>query len=142
MHPLIAFAAITYFVSQSYASNCSLEIEPTHVTKAGASIKLGADNPEFYVVIRNTSSTPMKVWKEWCSWGWYNMSFQIERAKGKSFKITKGRHIWTWNFPDSAIILPHESFVWPVTFNDDWDLPAGFDSSDPVRLTAIFQNGA
>ncbi len=71
----------------------------------------------FNVVLTNNTDKPIKLWQEWCSWGYYNLSFEIIDATGKKHTLTKGDMVWTANFPDTLTIPPHKHRVIDVYFD-------------------------
>ena len=78
----------------------------------------------FPVVITNISTEPVKFWREWCSWGYFALSFEITDEHGKTWAASKynsktGKPIyWNRNFPDFWTIQPKESLVIDVLFAD------------------------
>jgi hypothetical protein len=126
-------------MTPSLAADWSLEIVPTDVTEEAAGITLNELTPEFHVILRNTSEHPLKIWKERCSAGWFNLSFRIKRTDGTTFEIRKAGRGWTWNGPDPYLVFPKRSFVWSVKFGKDWILPTDLKVPTPVQMTAVFE---
>jgi len=82
-------------------SQLSIRIVPTSSEdKVGRWLELDDDGSKhFHVVVTNVSSEPVKVWKEWCSWGYFNLTFEARDAAGKIVVISKRPRDWTKNFP-------------------------------------------
>ena len=98
----------------------------------------------FSVVITNTSNQPQKVWKEWCSWGYFSLWFEVEEEGGRKYEVHKKGRAWFRNYPDTWTIAPCENLVIDVYFgSNDWDnFPLPRDGKPKkVKLTAIFENG-
>lgn len=87
--------------------------------KDGASIR---PYTPFYVVIRNQSDKPVRVWRELNSWGYYCLSLEARSPDGKIFLIKK-KQIFAWNsnFPDPFLIQAGEYFVIQVILKDVWE---------------------
>jgi hypothetical protein len=91
---------------------------------------------QFPVLITNRSERSQGVWKDWNSWGYYAVFFEVFNDDGKMLKLTKIMpHAWTMNFPDHWIIPAGESLVIDVDLSDSktWnafpkpdDFPATF----------------
>ena len=71
----------------------------------------------FPVVVTNTSDKPVKVWREWCSWGYYNLSLRLEIGD-KDVELVKPPRGWGKNYPDAAELAPGESMVWAVVLDE------------------------
>jgi hypothetical protein len=76
----------------------------------------------FAVVVMNASDKPASVWREWCSWGYHNLSLEFRDKNGKEWSVTKQPHEWTRNFPDFAELAPGESIIFYVKLTEDvWE---------------------
>jgi hypothetical protein len=86
------------------APRLAVRIVPsTFREKIGRSIELYT-SPNFYVVVTNTSESPVRLWREWCSWGYFNLSFVVTDERGKTTTVTKKPRGWDHNFPDGSIV--------------------------------------
>lgn len=94
----------------------------------------------FQVVVTNMSDTKQKLWKEWCSWGYFNISFEVVLKDGTKCRITKKMRAWTRNGPDYLIVEPQNHFVYNVRFADDiWQgFPEQMSAQD-VKINAIIE---
>ena len=62
-----------------------LRIVPTRSSaKDGTMIDCVRKDSCFYVVLSNTFQTDMSVWREWCSWGYFCLSFDINYIQANS----------------------------------------------------------
>ncbi|MGA3285015.1 MAG: hypothetical protein ABSD57_11235 [Verrucomicrobiota bacterium] len=96
----------------------------------------------FHVIVSNTSDKPQRIWREWCSWGYYGLTFEFADENGKKWVAKKKPQVWTRNFPDWWTLDPHESFVIDVYFGDSdtWDgFPLPKDGSQTVTMLAVFE---
>ncbi len=96
----------------------------------------------FHVVISNLSNKPKRVWKEWCSWGYFALRFEVEDEAGRKWTVKKKDKGWTMNAPDWWVLEARESVVLDVFFADQ-DIWAGFPRPDngsrTVLIRAVFE---
>jgi hypothetical protein len=85
------------------ASQWQLVAVPQTTGKEGSVLTI---SKPFQVILNNTSLHDLKVWKEWCSWGYFNLSFEFTDEKGKVAVIRKNGMIWYGNKPDGMVIQP------------------------------------
>jgi hypothetical protein len=64
----------------------AVRIVPTSNTeKLGPGIELYGPEQHFHVVITNASGGPIRLWREWCRWGYFNLAFVVaEEGSGPS----------------------------------------------------------
>ncbi|WP_165227914.1 hypothetical protein [Aquisphaera insulae] len=118
-----------------------IRIVPTsHREKGGRAIELSGPSRHFHVVITNVSPRSVRLWKEWCSWGYFNLSFRVTDEAGASVQARKKDRGWDRNFPDFDIIPPGSHHVREVTFDPTtWEgspLPAE-NRHKVVRMMAV-----
>jgi hypothetical protein len=121
----------------------AVRIVPTsNREKGGRAIELYRSSQHFYVVVTNVSGESIRLWKEWCSWGYFNLSFQVTDEAGRSVEVRKQDRAWTKNFPDWEIIPPGGHHVREVTFDPTiWEgspLPEA-NRHRAVRMRAIYE---
>ena len=75
----------------------------------------------FGVVIANKSSDPVRVWEDWNSWGYYNLTFDVKLANGKVYHLKKKLVDFTMNFSSHYLIKPSSYYVIYVSFDKEWD---------------------
>lgn len=63
------------------------------------------------VVLTNLSERPMRVWRDWCSWGYENVSLEFRDARGHVWTCRKKPGTWFKNYPDFAELGAGESMV-------------------------------
>ena len=105
-------------------------------------INYGDKTTHFHVIVTNTSNKPQRIWREWCSWGYFGLTFEFTDEHGKKSVATKKGQAWTINFPDWWTLEPHESLVLEVYFGDQdvWDgFPRPDNGSEAVTMQAVFE---
>ena len=65
----------------------------------------------FHVVVDNIADVPVRLWREWCSWGYYNLTFEVRGPDGKIRHLRKGNRKWAANSPDWCTVPPGEQRV-------------------------------
>ncbi len=100
-----------------------------------AVIDLRGASAHFHVVVTNVSREPIRLFKEWSSWGYFNLSFQLTDEAGSSVNVEKMQRAWTRNYPDWETIPPGGHHLREVTFDPtDW---AGLPPPDAHRRKAV-----
>ena len=101
----------------------SIRIVPTsYRDDGGRTIGLYHPSHHFYVVLTNDSDKLIRLWKEWCSWGSDNLSFEVTEEKGRSVAVTKSQRDWTKDFPDWEVIPPGGHQVRRLIFDStEWE---------------------
>jgi hypothetical protein len=89
---------------------------PMH--KGERQIEYLESNSHFHVIIANTSDKPQRIWREWCSWGYFGLTFEFTDQNGKKWVARKEATAWTRNFPDWWTLEARESLVIDVYFGD------------------------
>lgn len=125
-------------VSSIYSADWTLQIVPNRVTQEKQIIDTASP---FHVVLTNTSASDLSVWREWCSWGYYCLSFTISIPDGTVFQIKKRPQNWNRNGPDAYLVRPGQHFIWDVRFDDKtWEgFPKVWKNVD-VKIEANFSN--
>ena len=79
----------------------------------------------FHVVVQNTSNETIRLWEEWNSWGYYNLTFEVFDVNGKLLGVAQKKpQNWTVNFPSFLELKPKQVHVIDVYFHSfDWDAP-------------------
>ena len=118
----------------------SLHIVPTSATQPGDAEKilnLSTGNYHFHVVLTNNSQKPQRLFKEWNSWGYFALSFEIDgqivRKKGVD---------WGENYAEYHTIFPQEHIVFNVNFSTDtWENSPLLDNKFPkkIKMRAIYE---
>lgn len=116
----------------------SVRIVPTsHREKTGRAI-----GGRFHVVVTNVSPRPIRLWRDWCSWGYFNLSFVGTERDGKAFTVKRKLRGWDKNYPDWMMIAPGDHMVHDVFFQDgtwEYDPAPTVGRLWRVRLRAEFE---
>jgi hypothetical protein len=99
-------------------------------------------NNNFYVLLTNVSSKPVRVWQEWCSWGYYSLQLEVFEQDGTEHLLKKKPTNFLANFPDFVELEPGGSVVWKVDIEPSvWEglswLPT--NRAERVKLKAIYK---
>ena len=109
--------------------------------KTGRVIQLNPLNPQFYVVVTNKSRSPVRLWRDWSSWGYKNLSFVVTNATGKSV-VTKVSKNFSRNFADWSSLNQDDSMVFAVSFDqNEWNnapLPEQ-GAGRTIRIKAVYE---
>jgi hypothetical protein len=79
------------------------------------------------------------VWREWCSWGYFNLSFTAITADGKEHTVVKDKRGWDKNYPDFEEFLPGETVVRDVYFGADEWKSFSHGASHALKLQAFYK---
>jgi hypothetical protein len=120
-----------------------LSVELALPARMGKQRLLEFRGPEshFHVVIRNVTDRPLRLWREWCSWGYFNLSLAVELPGGKSVEVKKKARGWDKNYPDWEEIGPREVAVREIHYGGpEWEnfpLEKAQDGLE-LKLQAVF----
>jgi hypothetical protein len=96
----------------------AVRIVPTGFRETGGRMLALFDPAQhFHVVVTNVGTSSIRLWKESCSWGYANLSFETKLADGKVQKISKMPRAWDKNVPDWTTLLPGDHLVLEVNFD-------------------------
>ena len=153
---MISFVVITLSLGLTIVGAAPVRQPPP--SNAPASIAVEISSPEhcrrrvlaidqgFLVVVTNVSAAPVRVWRDWCSWGYQQLSFEITDDAGHSWTVRRKDHPFPKNYPDYWTLAPHEPLVLSVALTTDlWESPeagGGLPIADlkgkAVTMRAIF----
>ena len=134
---------MTTWAAKAHDPGLSISVAvPVHLENR--TIDLLAPNAHFHVLISNTSKIDLNLWREWCSWGYFNLSFEIIDDKGKSWIVKKRDRPWSKNFPDFATLASNQSLVLDVNFNPKiWlNLPPSSKSKSQIISMRVIYNSS
>lgn len=130
-------------VSVAHATDSVLSVSLALPTRDGDRwLLLHEKGAHFHVIVSNTSDKPQRVWKEWCSWGYYALTFELTDRAGKSWTVKKKDGEWTKNVPDWWSLEPRENLVLNVYFadSDAWEgFPRPVNGSQVVSVRAVYE---
>ena len=140
---LAAFTASKLSAEENASDPITVRIVPTSLNEKGdRAILLSPPPQHFHVVLTNVTKEPIRLWREWCSWGYFTLFFEATDQSGKTVNIKKKPKEWNKNYPDWTIILPGNHMVFDVTFDEStWQNAPLLKAEKPrvARLKAIYE---
>jgi hypothetical protein len=119
-----------------------LKIVPNRGAWDADEIHLSQAGDHFNVVLTNITEKPVTVWKEWSSWGYFCLSFQLTDDSGKPTRVFKKSRVWFANAPDPMTIPPGDLAIFDVSFNpSEWEglPPLKPGEIQRVRMVAVYE---
>ncbi|EMN51874.1 putative lipoprotein [Leptospira interrogans serovar Autumnalis str. LP101] len=103
-------------------------------------INESSDKISFHVLVKNVSNKEIRIWKDWNSWGYDNISFQIQTDQ-ESISIYKEGKAWDKNFPDFWSVKPNEFVILNVNFDvKTWPKLRELKfKNDKVKIKCIYE---
>jgi hypothetical protein len=141
---LISFFGPPSMAQQVPSGALAIRIEPTGgVQPGGQAVSLFDASRHFSVVLTNIGATPIRLWQDWCSWGYFNLSFEMNERNGRHVTISRKMKVWEKNFPDWTTIAAGGELVIDVAFDPTiWhNAPAlGTAKQQTIRLRAVYES--
>jgi len=114
---LVLAAGVLSPQTESTAS-LTVRIVPSGFTDTGTrSIVLQDKSQQFQVVVTNTGKDTVRLWRETCSWGYPNLSFEVVDQSGTTVRVIKKSRGWEKNVPVWMAIPPGDHLVLEVAFD-------------------------
>ena len=139
----VPVAAGTAHAQPGAVEPLTIRVAPTGSREPGGrAITLWQPGQRFHVVVTNVSARPVRLWREWCGWGYHALSFQVVDDKGKPFVVRKKQRAWRKNFPDWTELGPGDPLVLEVDFDESlWQDPPlpQQDRSRKVKMRAVYE---
>lgn len=139
---LLTFACNPVLAGPDSPVQLTVQIVPTHARDGRQSLDLSDSASHFHVVIANVSKDPIRVWKEWCSWGYEALTFEALDVEGRPLAITKLPGEWDKNYPDPFEVVPGGQMVIDVSLAPStWQNSplAGASGKADLRLKAVYE---
>ncbi len=98
--------------------------------------------PRIHVLITNHSDQAIRLWKDWNSWGYFNLSFSYQ-ANSTIKGITRIRpSSWEGDFPDFWMLEAGNSVIIEIDMTiSQWQgFPDLYGEKLPAVLTATYEN--
>ncbi len=78
------------------------------------------------VTLRNSSSGPLRLWRDTCSWGYEPFQLLVTDASGETTAYPRKRIAWRKNVPQSFSLAPGKPWVLKLALDPEhWEgLPA------------------
>jgi hypothetical protein len=133
----VAFVSLPLLAREEPAPALSVDIaSPARLGKR--TLDLGA----VPVVVANRTSAELGVWREWCSWGWFQLTFEVRGPDGHVVTIRKAERGWDKNFPDHWTLAPGEPLVLTANLLDlevwRWSSPIAGLRGKTLEVRAVF----
>ncbi|MCP5540436.1 MAG: hypothetical protein H7A52_09890 [Akkermansiaceae bacterium] len=110
-----------------------------HLSPNKSHITVGDEPESFFVILRNISTDDQKVFEQWNSWGYRNISFEISKGKRRHNLVLKPQS-FTRNFPSVYLVPPGENMVLRFTLDSDWEnLPEFPNGETEVFIKVIYK---
>ena len=116
---IIALASIVLFSMTLVADDEVLEVAKLRLSIGRTRTMIGVGNEleshELFVIVQNVSEGPVKIWDQWNSWGYHNITLSLKYEDGKTVELKRfGGMIWHQNAPDTIQLAPDEQYVYLV----------------------------
>jgi hypothetical protein len=143
----ICLVPSAYGAPAAVASSSPLEVSLTPYDRASQSapplIDLATRSPHLTVVLTNKGSHKLRIWKDSCSWGYQNLSFELIDASGRRMRVTRAERGWEKNVPAWTDLPSGGSLSTDVTLSGaEWrGLPAlKHGERRAIRIRAVYQS--
>ena len=124
----------------------AITLTPTHAgNSADVDLAIGAPSAQLTAVFRNVGPETIRLWKDTCSWGYRNLSFEITQQDGQRFVVTRVERGWEKNVPAWHTLPAGTHLSSDITLNTrDWQgLPRlATGERRPVAVRALYKSGA
>lgn len=132
------------FADEPPQKSLAVHVVPTDSGRGRRAIDLSNPGDHFHVLIENISNDRIRLWKEWCSWGYAALSFEVVDADGATRTIAKVPGEWNKNFPDLFELAPDDEMVIEVSLDPSlWQNSplSGSSGEAQLRMRAVFEIG-
>jgi hypothetical protein len=140
MRAAISFCLLALALTSSVNATEPSQLE-LRIGKVTGIVEVGEEGlrSKLHVVVRNRSNKPARIFDEWNSWGYHQLTFTAEFKNGRSIELKRrGGQIWHANAPDVIELEPGEMYVYEVRLDSVADsLPLGGDPTNawgPIRI--------
>ncbi|MBK1829801.1 hypothetical protein JIN77_03630 [Verrucomicrobiaceae bacterium R5-34] len=97
------------------AADWRIELVPSrYSTGKGAVLYATKPLDTFYIILHNTSGKDLRLWRDWCSWGYDNLRLEATLADGQVVRLSKRAKEWDKNYPDVFTVAAGKSYVLEV----------------------------
>lgn len=132
---LVWAAASSPALASPAARNTTTAVDSPTITLCGAvqPTKIGLREKKCFVVIQNKTKTALNIWAEDCSWGWTNISFEVNAGE-KILSLNREEVNWKRNFPMPLKLLPGDMSVREINLEDrtwSWNKVVDFCRENP-----------
>ncbi|UYZ61237.1 hypothetical protein [Hymenobacter latericus] len=69
------------------------------------------------MLLTNVSASPVALFEEWNSFGYYGLSFIVTYPNGRTLRVAKKPRGWDKDFPSTVTIAPGGFYLFDVDFD-------------------------
>jgi hypothetical protein len=92
------------------------------------------DRHQLYAVVTNVSDQPVRIWDQWNSWGYHNLTLTLDLEGGDQKHLRRfGGENWHGNAADAIELGPGEHYIFAVWLKPD-DRRVLSNSWGPIRV--------
>ena len=140
---LVALICVTKSKAEDHEDPFTLTVVPSR-SGQGQGIEMSDDGPRtFYVVLGNRSKEARKVFEDWNSWGYQNISFEVTLPDGKKVLLSRRDQDFTRNAPTTFLIPAGESQVFEIHLDKWWESKPALELKarveNKISLKAIYE---
>ena len=99
--------------------------------------------PHFHAVVSSRSGSPLRIWDDTFSWGYYALSLEVTDSKGQTSVIQKREVAFTRNIPAFWKLQPGEQLAMDIHLGDSrkWEQPSNGASRGcaPVTIRVVYE---
>ena len=98
--------------------------------------------PHFHALVSNRARSPLRIWDDTFSWGYYALRVEVTDARGQTSVIHKREVAFTRNIPAFWKLPPGEQLAMDIHLGDSrtWEQPSNGGSRGcvPVTIRAVY----
>ena len=120
------------------ASNWLIVAVPQTSGKNGQILNV---SQSFHVVLSNTSLHDLKLWDEWSSKGYFNLSFEFKGKDGKVVSVAKNPDVfWFKHSPQEIVVHPGCAYSIDVDFSNAKEWLGVKNLTGKMTMRVIYKN--
>ena len=148
MISLVVALSSSLFAEEKVADALAVRIVPERTWENGKRIIETQPEAHFHVIITNLSDKPVRLWRDWCSWGEQTLSFEVTDENGNAIVVKRSARSYRKNYPDLDLIPPGDHKVCEVSFGQTTDPTSDYGTNAPlpekgktreVKMKAVFK---
>jgi hypothetical protein len=104
----------------------------------------GAKESRITVQLTNVSTKALRLFEDWNSWGYYQLSFRVTLKNREEVMLHRGSKEWTMNYASTVLLGPGESYeLKPEEFGDrHWPGSAKLKGEGPISIRAVYKSSS
>lgn len=135
--PLLLFVCLNI-----QAQDLTMELIVPIGNPAGERVIVLDRYPRFHIVMKNVSGEVKRLWKDWNTWGFFNLNLTWKTGDQVHQIRKKTPSAWDGDFPDFWVIPPGESLILEVDMSTGiWEgIPDLYGEKIEATLHATYEN--